>query len=239
MEKLIEALKAALGEDAISEELINDLQAQFDVTVNEKVQELVAGKETELEEKSAEEMADFKDSLIESLDKYIEYAADEYLKENEVALEAGAKVAAAEKIIEATKFVLEQVGEEIPEDKVDYVKEMETKVSESDAKLNELTQQVIEAKDQMFEFEKALSFQKATLGMTESKVEEVHTLLEGLEFKDVADFDRKVKIVIGKVDEVKEEKSLEDDETEKNLENLEEEVDEPVKKVSSIDKYLV
>lgn len=239
MEELIKALQAKLGEDTISEELINDLQSQFDVMVNEKVQEIVAVKETELEEKSAEEMSEFKDSLIESLDKYIEYASDEYLKENAIAIEVGAKVEAAEKIIEATKFVLEQVGQEIPEAKVDYVKDMEAKVEESTTKLNEVIEINIENKSQMFEFEKAIAFQKATDGLTESKVEEVHTLLEGLEFKDISDFDRKVKIVMGKVTEAKE-TVIEEDDDDKNKENLDNlEEDDKKTVVSSIDKYLV
>jgi hypothetical protein len=239
MEELIKALQAKLGDEVVSEELINDLQSQFDVMVNEKVQKIVTVKETELEEKSAEEMSDFKDSLIESLDKYIEYASEEYLKENEIAIEAGAKVEAAEKIIEATKFVLEQVGQEIPEAKVDYVKGMETKVEESTNKLNEAVEANIENKAQMFEYEKAIAFQKATGELTESKVEEVHTLLEGLEFKDIGDFDRKVKIVMGKVTEAKETVINEntDDKNKENLENLEE--DDNKKVVSSIDKYLV
>jgi hypothetical protein len=237
MEELIKALKAKLGEDVISEELINDLQAQYDVMVNEKVQELTVAKETELEEKSAEEMSEFKDSLIESLDKYIEYASEEYLKENEIAIESGVKVEAAEKIIEATKFVLEQVGQEIPEGKVDYVKDMETKISESETKLNDLTTEVIESKEQMFEYEKAISFQKATSELTETTIEEVHNLLEGLEFKDLADFDRKVKIVMGKVTTVEEDVDLNLDEDDKNKEDLEE-IKEEVKTTSSIDKYL-
>lgn len=234
MEKLIEALKAKLGEDVISEDLIDDLQAQFEVMVNEKVQEVVTAKETELEEKSAEEMTEFKDSLIESLDKYIEYASDEYMKENEIAIEAGTKVLAAEKIIEAATNVFNEIGLEIPESEIDRVKELEGSLEEATNKLNVVTEEVIDNKTQMFEYEKAISFQKATTDLTESKVEEVHTLLEGLEYKDLADFDRKVKIVMGKLTETKE---VIEENDEKDLDNLDE-LDEEVK-TSSIDKYLV
>jgi hypothetical protein len=233
MDKLIEALKAKLGEDTISEDLVADLQAQFDVAINEKVQTLVAAKETELEEKASVEISEFKDSLIESLDKYIEYASEEYLKENEIAIEAGAKVLAAEKIIEATRNVFAEVGLEIPESEVDVVKGLEADLEEANQKLNESIEKEINAKSLMFEYEKAIAFQKATSTLTESKVESVHALLEGLEFKDIADFTRKVEIVKGKIETKVTE--LEEDE-DKNLDNLDDIIED--KKVSSIDKYL-
>ena len=231
MEKLLEALKAKLGDEVITEETIDDLQANFDVIVNEKVQELIVDKEKELEEKSEKEMTEFKDSLIESLDKYIEYASDEYMKENEVALEAGSKVLAAEKIIEAAKGVFKEVGLEIPESEVDHVKELEADITESTEKLNKTVNELIETKKQMFEFEKAVSFQKMTTEITESNIENIHTLLEGLEYSDINDFDRKVKIVIDKLDK----KTIKED-GEKDTEDLEDITEETT---SDIDKYLV
>ncbi len=229
MKKLIEALKEKIGEDILSEDIISDLEAQFEVMVNEKVQKTLVTKEAELVEKSDEEMSEFKDSLIESLDKYIEYATDEYLTENEIAIESGSKVLAAEKIIEATKSVFKEVGMEIPETEVDHVKDVEKNLEEANDKLNGLIEENIESKKQIFEFEKAISFQKLTKDLAESKVEEVHTLLEGLEYRDTNDFERKVKIVIEKIDT-----KIINEEDDKDLEDLEEDD----KKDSSIDKYL-
>lgn len=229
MEILIKALKEKLGKDVLSEDLITDLEAQFEIMVNEKVQEKLEIKEKELEESSEEEMTEFKDSLIESLDKYIEYASEEYLTENEVAIESGAKILAAEKIIEATKSVFKEVGMEIPETEIDHVKDVENELKESTEKLNKAIDDVIEAKKQMFEYEKAVSFQKLTTSLTESKIEEVHTLLEGLEYKDVNDFDRKVKLVMEKI---KTKVITEDNDDLDDLESDDEQI-------SSIDKYLV
>ena len=232
MEKLIAALKEKLGKDILSDELIEELQAEFEIMLNEKVQEKLEVKEKELEEKSEEDMTEFKDSLIESLDKYIEYASDEYLTENEIAIESGAKVLAAEKIIEATKSVFKEVGMEIPESELDHVKQIETDLEESTEKLNTTIEENLDSKKQIFEYKKAVSFQKLTNKLTESKIEEVHTLLEGLEYREINDFDRKVKIVMEKITKkvIKEDNDNLDD-----LENL----DEEDKNVSSIDKYLV
>ena len=231
MKELIDALKEKLG-DSFTEELVTEFQANIEIMVNEKVQEQLSAKETELEEKAAEEMSDFKESLIESLDTYVQYAADEYLKENEIAIEAGIKVNAAEQIIEAAKNVFNVVGLEIPESEVDKVKEIEGELEESNTRLNESIEKEINSKAQIFELEKAVSFQKATDSLTESQVEDVFGLLEGLEYKDIDDFDRKVKIVMEKVSS----KKVETEEQNLN-ENLEDVKDE--EKVSSIDKYLV
>lgn len=229
MDKLIEALKEKLGEDIISDEIMEDLKAQIEVMVNEKVQADLKVKEAELVEKSEEEMSEFKDSLIESLDKYIEYASEEYLKENEIAIEAGAKVLAAEKIIEATKGVFKEMGMEIPESELDNVKKLEEDLAETNEKLNVSIEEAIEAKKQIFEYKKAISFQKLTTDLTESNIEKVHTLLEGLEYNDIEDFDRKVKIVIEKVDE----KIVTEENDDDDLDDLTES-----KKKSDISKYL-
>jgi hypothetical protein len=230
MKELIQMLQEKLGSDVLTEELASDLSAQVEVAINEKVQTLIEAKEAELEEKNAEEVTEFKESLISSIDQYIEYAADEYLKENEVAIEAGSKVATAEKIIEATKLVFAEVGLEIPVEEVDHVKAMEEQVENTNNTINEKVQEILELNAQAFEFEKAVSFMKKTTALAESQISEVHDLMEGLEYKDVADFEKKVDIVLEKVIKVvvKEE--------EENFENLEEE--ELEEEVSSIDKYL-
>jgi hypothetical protein len=228
MKELLEALKAKLGDDVITEEMLTDLQAQFDVQMNERVQEALSLKETELGEKTAEEMADFKDSLVESLDSYIEYAADEYLKENEIALEAGSKVRAAEAIIESAKEVFKHVGIVIPEESVDQYKVMEADLEESNTKLNEKIEEVFDSKKQIFEFEKAMAFMKKTSNLTESKINEVHDLMEGLEYQSIFDFEKKVDIILEKVNKVVVKEGQEEFE---NLDELDE-------KVSSIDKYL-
>jgi hypothetical protein len=208
--------------------MLTDLQAQFDVQMNERVQEALSLKETELGEKTAEEMADFKDSLVESLDSYIEYAADEYLKENEIALEAGSKVRAAEAIIESAKEVFKHVGIVIPEESVDQYKVMEADLEESNTKLNEKIEEVFDSKKQIFEFEKAMAFMKKTSNLTESKINEVHDLMEGLEYQSIFDFEKKVDIILEKVNKVVVKEGQEEFE---NLDELDE-------KVSSIDKYL-
>lgn len=228
MKELIEAIKEKLGKDILSDELQENLQSQFDIVVNEKVKEIIKTKEQELEESSEKEMQDFKESLVESLDKYIEYASDEYLKENEIAIEAESKILAAEKILEATKNVFKEVGFEIPENEVQHVKELEEKIAENNKKMNTLIEDSIEDKKQVFEYEKAVSFQNLSKNLTESKVEKVHTLLEGLEFKNIEDFERKVKIVLEKVNTKSDTKEKDD------LEDLEEK-----KTDYDIDKYLI
>lgn len=233
MNELLEALKAKLGEEVITEELASDLKTQVDVMINEKVQEQLAEKETELEEKNAEEMTEFKDSLVESIDSYIEYAAEEYLKENEIALEAGYKVYAAEKILESIKGVFKEVGLEIPEEEVDRVKEIESELDEKKETLNEKMNEIFEMKRQSFEYEKAVSFMKKTADLSEAKISEVHDLMEGLEYKDIEDFEKKVEFVLEKVNK----KSSKNGDDNDDFEELDEEIDHK-NNVSSIDKYL-
>ncbi len=231
MESLITLMKEKLGDDVITEEIITDLRSQIEVAINEKVQsELVTAKE-ELEEKNAEEMSTFKESLVESIDSYIEYAADEYLKENKVAMDSNVKIEAAEKILEAMKTTLAESGFEVPADKLDVVKDLEEKVEEIQEKLNDSINAKIEDTKQIFEYEKALAFFKKTSKLEESKVSDIEDLLEGLEYRDIDDFNKKVDIVIGKITE-KASGTSDKGEGFEDLEDINEETE------SSIDKYL-
>lgn len=226
MKTLFEAMSDKLNVE-ISKELQEELQSKLDVEINEKVKEIVTLKEAQMDENSAKEMSEFKESVVESLDQYIEYAAAEFIEENKVALEAKHKVEAAEKILEKTKSIFEEIGLTVPEDKIDVVKSLEEKVVELEESLNSKVEENIELKKQIVEFEKAVSFQKRTASLTESTIEKVHDLLEGLEFTNISDFNRKLNIIIEKV----EKKPVVET---NNTENLDESFDTK----SSIDKYL-
>jgi exonuclease VII large subunit len=229
MENLIKLMKEKLGEDVITEELTSEFNSNFEVTLNEKVQEKLETLKEELEEKNENEIATFKESLVESIDSYIEYAADEYLKENKVAIESNSKVEAATKILENLKETFKTAGLDIPADEVEKVKELEEKIETTQDKLNESITESIESKKKVFELEKEIAFIKKTETIEESKISDIEDLLEGLEFKDIEDYKKKIDIVISKVGLKKV------NENKNEFENLD---DDDNDNDNSIDKYL-
>lgn len=230
MEELLKLMREKLGADVITEDLASDLQSSFEVAINEKVIEKVEAAKEELEEKNSEEMTTFKESLVESIDSYIEYAADEYLKENKVAMDSNLKIEAAGKIIESLQTVLAESGLEIPEDKVDKVAELEEKFTAIQDKLDGAINEGIESKKQIFIFEQVVDFMKKTAQIAESKVSDIQDLMEGLEYKDMEDFNKKLDIVISKIT------SKVITESNDDFENLDDTGDDAT---SSIDQYLV
>ena len=228
MESLIKLMQEKLGDEVITKSLVEDLRQNFDVAVNEAVNAKLETAKTELEDKNTEEMVVFKESLIDSLDSYVEYAADEYLKENKVALESTTKVEAAESLITTLKEAFKVVGLEIPATEVDHVKDLEEKADEVQEKLNVSIETKLQDNTLIEALEQKIAFMERCKSLTESKVSQVEDLMEGLEFKDMDDFDKKLEIVIGKITD---KKITEQDE---DFENL----DDGDLVESSIDKYL-
>jgi hypothetical protein len=242
MDKLFEILKEKLGEEVMTEDFQNDLQANIDIMVNDKVKEKVAEEKKALDETTAKELSEFKDDMVTKMDEYIEYVVDEYVKENKVAIESNHKVEMADAIIEATKKVFADHHVELPEDKVDVVKSMEESVSDAKDKLNKEINDKIDVKRENDELKRTIIFMQETKEMTDTDVENVKNLMEGLEYGDEEDYKKKLKIVMDKVntddEEIKEEVIADKDKAD-DKENLDEDIaDKDDEKKNEIDKYL-
>lgn len=199
MEKLFESLKEKLGEEVFTEEAISEMKAHLDVQLNEEVQKRVEVLKTELEESNTKDLSEFKNGLIENLDGYLDYAAEEFFKKNKIALESEYKVSVAEELQDAIKSVLGKYNIEFTSDQEETIKNLEEDFVTCKEKLNESVNSNIELKKQCFEYEKTIKFKNMTSEFSAVKTEKILDLMEGLEYSDIEDFEHKVGIVIEKV----------------------------------------
>lgn len=206
MKKLIEALKEKLGDEIFTEAVQTELETSIDVMIQEAVNEKVKTKEAELEEQTLKNLDEFKNEMLEQLDKYLDYAASEYFEENKVVIEQNMSIAAATHILEKVKAVFNVAGFEIPESDRNIVTEMETKISDFEEKLNYLTEDNISLKDELLASKQKNIFIEKTAGMTESKVSQIQELVESLSFKNEEDYTKKLDFVISKIGTITEEK---------------------------------
>ncbi len=239
--EFLKILEEKLGEEVFTEQLQNDIKAQIDVLVNEKVQTKVAEqlteKQKELEEKQAileeslrKEADEYKSELVESVDGYLDYAVKEFFTENKVAIENEYTVKAAKELVEKFADILESNHFTVDIDQEKRIEALEQKITKLQEKTNKVIKENIEYKSDVEEYKKSLKFKKLTEGLSKAKVEKVFALTEGLEFKDMADFERKIKLCIERVSDkpVMEKKEVE-----------KEELNEKNKEVKfEIDKYL-
>lgn len=244
--EIFKVLQEKLGEEVFTEELMDDLKAQVDVivaeklqeqkqTLTEKLEEELELRKQELEESLRAEADEYKNELVESIDGYLEYASKEFLKENSVAIEKEFTVKAAKELIEKFADILESNHFSVDTDQLKKLEAMEEKLAKVEDKLKEVVKENIDLKGDITEYEKCIKFTSITEGLSKAKVDKVLGLIEGMEFKDMKDFERKVKLCIEKVQDKPEGKT----ELKEDIDNKEV-IKESKKEIkeSDIDKYL-
>jgi len=130
-------VNALLGGQELSEEFREKAKTIFEAALKSKVTELREAMEAHYEAKLVEEVEGMKDELIERIDSYLEYVADEWLQENALEVERGLKSEMTESFLSGMRNLFEEHYVSIPEDKYDVVENMVDKLDEMESKLNE------------------------------------------------------------------------------------------------------
>lgn len=188
----------------IKEELANmfgvDVSEEFIESASVLFEAAIAIKQNELEEKyealQEEKIKAIRAELEENVDRYLSFAAKEWLTENEVAIENSLKNELTEEFIQGLKDLFEQHYIEIPSEKVDVLETLTNKVTELEEKLNESMISSIELNKELSKFKMKDVFNSVSEGLALSQVEKFRTIAENLEFDGCVDsFKSKLMVV--------------------------------------------
>ena len=182
------------GED-LSEDFRNKATTIFEAAVSAQLQEEVKRLEEEYEQRLEESFKTLTDELVEKLDQYTSYATEQWMKDNEVAIESSIKTEITEGFINGLKSLFQEHYIEIPEDKVDVLGEMATKVDELEEKLNSVMQENIELKGQLSENTREKILADVSEGLAATQQEKLAALAEGVDFDTPENFKKKLEIV--------------------------------------------
>ena len=130
-------VNALLGGEELSEDFRAKAKTIFEAAINSKVSAVREEIVREHEEKLSEEVEEIKVELQERVDSYLEYVADEWFVENQLAVENGLKADMTESFLEGMKGLFEEHYVQIPEEKYDVLKSMVEKLDDMETKLNE------------------------------------------------------------------------------------------------------
>lgn len=172
-----EELQQVFGSE-VSEDFIAKATALFEAAVALKVDEIEQHYAATLDE----EIENYKNELKEQVDQYLTFAAQEWLTENEVAIETSLKNELTEEFIEGMKNLFAEHYMEIPSDKVDVLETLSTKVEELEARLNESLNDKIQLKSELSKYEMQEAFAEVSEGLALTQVEKFRTIAENLEF---------------------------------------------------------
>jgi hypothetical protein len=190
-----EDVDALLNGEELSEEFRAKAETIFEAAVMTRVKAELARIEEEFESKLAEQVAQNTEGLVEQVDGYLGYIAEQWMTQNEIALERGMKSDILEGFIGGLKNLFEEHYIDIPEEKFDVLGEMESKIDELEAKLNEQVAANIELSKTLAESNRAEIVKTVSEGLTDTETEKFMSLVEELSYEDQASFETKVKTI--------------------------------------------
>ena len=187
----------------LSEDLANKAKIIMETAVSSRVKAEVAKIEEKAEqyaeyvkeqtEEKAEQYAEYvQEELTEKVDGYLDLVVSEWLDENKIAVEAGLKKEMDESFIDGLADLLKEHYVKAPDQRWDIVEGMSDKVDELEAKLDEALETSIDAKKNLLEAEKAISYMKMSEGLADTQKEKLLSLAEEIEADDISDFSDKL-----------------------------------------------
>jgi hypothetical protein len=185
-------VNALLGGQELSEEFREKAKTIFEAALKSKVTELREAMEAHYEAKLVEEVEGMKDELIERVDSYLEYVADEWLQENALEVERGIRTEMTESFLEGMRGLFEEHYVSIPEDKYDVVENMVDKLDEMESKLNEQIEKNIAITKSLSEATGGNILSDVSEGLSTTQKEKLASLAEGVEFESEESYKEKL-----------------------------------------------
>ena len=176
-------VQALLEGEELSEEFQEKARTIFEAAIRTKVTEMTESIKAQYEETLVEEVKEIKAELQERLDAYLEYVADEWVSENELAIEHGLKTEMTESFLEGMKKLFEDHYVTIPEEKYDVIESMVDKLDEMESKLNEQIDKNVALNKRLAESTADVIFAEVTEGLAQTQRDKLATLAENVEFE--------------------------------------------------------
>ncbi len=190
-----EDVNALLGGEELSEEFKEKARVVFESALMAKVNEIKEALEVEYQEKIVEEVEEIKEALQERVDSYLEYVADEWFTENQLAVEYGLKTEMTESFLEGMKGLFEAHYVSIPEDKYDVLESMVEKLDDMETKLNEQIEKNIQLNQRLAESVADGIFDEISEGLAATQKEKLASLAESVEFESEEEYREKLEML--------------------------------------------
>ena len=186
----VDALVA--GDDSLSEEFKQKAATVFEAAIKSKVKEIAEDIQADYDKKLTEETSKSKDELVEKVDSYLAYVVEEWMKENELALERGIKGEIAEDFISGLKKLFEDHYIDVPDEKYNVLEDQSSKIEELNKKLNESIEKNVELTKENGEHKRQDIIDEASKELADTQKEKFNKLAEEVEYSNEEDFKTKV-----------------------------------------------
>ena len=191
-----EDLDTIISEEAtLSDGFRDKASTIFEAVLTSNIAEEVERLEAEYAQNLEEEVSDIGAQLVEKVDSYLNYVVENWMKENEVAVNQGLKTEIAEDFMTSLQAVFKEHYIEVPEGKEDLIDDLADQVAELEESLNKSTEENISLHGKVSSFEKDEVVRNASSGLAETEAEKLAKLCEDVEFDNKETFEQKVETI--------------------------------------------
>ena len=187
-----EDVNALLGGEDLSEEFREKAKMVFESALNSKVSEIHEALEAQYEIKLEEAREGLKEALTDRVDSYLEYVAEEWMTENELAIEHGLKTEMTESFLSGMKGLFEEHYVTIPEEKYDVLESMVEKLDDMETKLNEQIEKNVSLNKRLAESVADGIVDQVSEGLAQTQKEKLASLAESVEFESEESYREKL-----------------------------------------------
>ena len=180
------------GEGDLSEEFKRKAATVFEAAVKSKVRSEVERMEDEYKSELEENINATKEGLTEKVDTYLNYVVEEWMKENELAIERGLKGEIAEDFISGLKQLFEDHYVDVPDEKYDVLEAQSEKISELEGRINEMMEESIQSKSKTTKLVKEQVVSEVTSDLAETEIEKFKSLIEDVDFSSEESYHEKL-----------------------------------------------
>jgi hypothetical protein len=218
------------NEATLSEEFKDKASVIFEAAIKSKLSDEIDRLEEKYNEELSAEVDATKADLVEKVDNYLNYVVENWMTENQVAIQQGLRTEIAENFMNSLKDLFTESYIDVPESKVDLVDELSGTVDELEDKLNSTTAKAIEMAEQLEGFQKEAIIREASKDLADTQVEKLKKLVEDIDFETEETFAKKVSIV--------KESHFSKKVTESNADDIDESYDDEVETSDVMAQYI-
>ena len=184
---------AALTEgEELSEEFKQKAATVFEAAVKAKLVEEIEKLEGEYETKVDEKVSEVKEEIVDKVDAYLNYVVEEWMKENELAIEKGLRNEITEDFIGGLKSLFESHYINVPQEKYDVIESQAAEIEKLKEDINKSMEKNIELNQKIAESTREDIIKDVSSDLAATEVDKLKGLAEGIEYKDAESFRKSV-----------------------------------------------
>jgi len=189
-------VKALVSNDAdLSEEFKDKAATIFETAVKTRIQEQTKILEAQYEEKLSSEKETMKEAMVEKVDSYLNYVVEEWMKENELAVERGIRTEIAEDFITGLKDLFKEHYIDVPEEKYNVLDDLTNQNKKLEDKLNEQIAKNVDLSKEVSSSAKAKAIDEVASDLADTEKEKFEKMAENVEYDSADKFREKLETI--------------------------------------------